>query len=105
MNNYSEPSVEMLVMSYGFSDIQELFDYIYSSRKNGQHSQAKRIFNELPETSQTERWEFFKHLEFYYTYGMKEQEIKEFIAEWKKYLDYTGPKVVTRFDKYIQPKK
>lgn len=105
MNNYSEPSVEILVMSYGFTEIQELFDYIYSSRKNGQHTQAKTIFHELPATSNTERWEFFAHLESYYTYGMNEENIKEFIAEWKNYLDYTPPKVVTRFDKYINPKK
>lgn len=105
MNNYSHPSVETLVMSYGFSDLQELFDYIYSSRKNGQHTQAKTIFHELPATSQTERWEFFKHLEFYYTYGMNQESVQEFIAEWKQYLGYEPAKVVTRFDKYIQPKK
>jgi len=104
MNNYSEPSVEKLVRSYGFTDIQELFDYIYESRKNGQHSQAKRIFHELPATLQTERWEFFRHIEFYYTFGMNPESVNAFIAEWKKYLDYV-PATTTRFDKYSNSKK
>jgi len=48
---------------YGFTAIEEYFDYILESKWNGQHTQAHELFNELSEGMQGERAQFFEYLE------------------------------------------
>lgn len=79
MKNYSDPSVEKLIHSYDFNSLYELFNYILESRTNGQHKQARAIFNMLPESINTERWEFLLFLEYVCDLD---------VEEWKQYLNY-----------------
>jgi len=87
MKNYSHLSVEELIQSYGFNSLDKLFEYIIISQINGQHKQARTIFNELPEM---ERLDFFNYLRSLYDvlhFVPLCQTKDEYIAYWKMYLN------------------
>jgi hypothetical protein len=48
-----------LITGYEFSDIYEYFDYIVTSRINGQIKQAKDLYKKLSKAQKTEFWEWF----------------------------------------------
>ena len=87
MENYSEPSVEKLIQSYGFNSLYKLFEHIIRSHRTGQHKQARTIFHQLPAL---ERLYFFYYLRSFYDvlhWIPMYQTKDEYIAYWKRYLN------------------
>ena len=62
--------------AFGFDTIHEFYEYIVESRTNGQHSQAKGLFNCLSDDMQGQQVEFFRWL--------NEVELEPY--NWQEYL-------------------
>jgi hypothetical protein len=60
------------ILGYEFSDIYEYFDYIVTSRVNGQIKQAKDLYNKLSKVQQSDFWTWFD--EAYYYDAMDNEE-------------------------------
>lgn len=59
------------IQSYGFETYEDYYWYILQSKINGQHKQARELFNNLSEGMQGQRAAFFNWLE---TDSMLEQD-------------------------------
>jgi hypothetical protein len=60
----------------GFRKIEQYYGYIVESRANGQHTQARELFEDLCEGMQGQQVEFFRWL----------QEMNIDPIEWQTYL-------------------
>lgn len=73
------------VGNLGFDDIFDYFEYIVDSRVNGNHKQAKELFNNLSDGMQGQKVEFFNWLETTFHYD-EEGEDENITHEWRIYL-------------------
>jgi hypothetical protein len=53
---------KQFITAHGFESIEQYFDYIIESRINGQHSQARELFNQLSDGMQGQRAQFFEYI-------------------------------------------
>jgi hypothetical protein len=53
------------ILGYEFSDIYEYFDYIVTSRINGQIKQAKDLYKKLSKKQKTDFWNWFDASYYY----------------------------------------
>jgi len=63
--------------------IEDYFEYIIDSKTNGQHEQAKTLFNELSDTQQSA---FFDWVEQTYYYDA--DDMSEYISEMQNIKNY-----------------
>jgi hypothetical protein len=56
---------------YGFTSLEEYFDYVLESKNNGQLQQSRELFNELSEGMQGQRVAFFDYVEETYFYEVE----------------------------------
>ena len=71
---------------YGnFETLEEYNDYIIESRINGQHKQAKQLYNNLTREEQTQFWDY---IETAYHYEIDTpQEMADTLQELGKYFE------------------
>lgn len=50
---------------YEFNTIEEYFDYIIESKTNGQHTQARELFNDLSEHQKRQFYDYLETLMYY----------------------------------------
>jgi hypothetical protein len=70
----------------GFEFLEDYFDYILESKINGQHKQARELFNKLSEGMQGQRAAFFDYVETLYHYETSEETGNPF-EELKEYFN------------------
>lgn len=61
---------QTIIRDYGFNTLEDYFDYITESRVNGQHKQARELFNAL---SIRQKGRLF-------SYCYDTQEVKEYLS-------------------------
>lgn len=73
------------IEALGFSTIEEYFEYIIDSRTNGQHKQAKELFQAL---SIDQRNAFFQYLETAYHYEALDADSNsvDAVTDYKHYF-------------------
>jgi hypothetical protein len=54
-----------LINSYGMSSVDDYFLYILESKDNGQHKQARQLYNDLSERQREYFWDFVETSFFY----------------------------------------
>jgi len=75
---------QTIIHEYGFDTIDEYFDYIIESRANGQHKQARELFNALGNEQQGH---FFNYYEIVYCYEALSADMETtYVQELKDYL-------------------
>lgn len=75
---------QTIIHEYGFDTIDEYFDYIIESRANGQHKQARELFNLLGNEQQGH---FFNYYEVVYHYEAHNEGLETtYVQELKDYL-------------------
>jgi len=79
---------------FGMADIEEYFDYILDSKTNGQHKQAKELYNELsPDDgmqSKGQRSEFWEYVETLYHYDIQDNADGDTESEIDNLKNYFG---------------
>lgn len=73
---------------YEFNTIEEYFDYIIESKTNGQHTQARELFNDL---SEHQKRQFYDYLETVIYYEMHDNG-KMWREEFTQIRAYFEPK-------------
>ena len=83
------------VGNMGFLYFEEYFEYIIDSKINGQHKQAKALFNKLSSradvsmSEKSQRDEFFEWAETFLHYEAQDNEFGSITEELEKYFGYT----------------
>jgi hypothetical protein len=76
---------EKEIQDYGFEDINDYFDYIVDSRMNGQHKQARNLYNALSDGQKETLFYYYEYVYFYEASSMDEEE--NYVEEFKNYLN------------------
>ena len=80
---------QTIIHEYGFETLEDYFDYIIESRFNGQHKQARELFNALGNEQQGH---FFNYYEVTYHYEAHNDGLETtYVQELKDYL-FNKPK-------------
>jgi len=85
----------MTLGNMGFLYLEEYFEYILDSRTNGQHKQAKSLFNtlssraEVSMSEKSQRDQFFEWAETFLHYEAQDNEFGSITEELEKYFGYT----------------
>lgn len=67
-------------------DIQEYFQYIIESKLNGQHAQAKELFENMTKGMQGQRAAFFHWYETTYYYEAQDNDEMEELMAFREYF-------------------
>ena len=76
------------IVELEFNSVEEFFMYIMESRANGQHTQARELFNGLSEGMQGQMAAFFRWVEETFYYDAENGELQDQITELKRYFNY-----------------
>lgn len=75
---------QTIIHEYGFETLEDYFDYIVESRVNGQHKQARELFNAL---GNEQKGHFFNYYEIVYHYEALSADMETtYVQELKDYL-------------------
>jgi len=77
---------EKQLTEYGFDTIEDYFEYIIDSKKNGQHSQASELFRGLSQGMQGQRADFFEWAEATYYYDAQDSDEMDELLSLKQYF-------------------
>ena len=69
----------LTLQSLGMETIEDYFEYILESKINGQHRQAKILFEDLEEGMQGQRAYFFRYVEDYFS-NIDVEELKMYFS-------------------------
>ena len=72
-----------LIKGYEFSDLYEYFDYIVTSRVNGQIKQAKDLYKKLSKVQKADFWNWFDSS---YYYDAQDSEETNYLNDLKTIL-------------------
>lgn len=81
--------------SYGFN-IEDYFLYIIESRENGQHKQAKQLYNDMSDSQQQFFWEFIETSFFYDAKDSHHNDAEGEQSELNKLKKYFKPKKINQ---------
>jgi len=69
-----------------FDTLEDYFEYIIESKKNGNHAQARELFNELSQGMQGQRVEFFEWAEATYYYEANDSDEQDELGALREYF-------------------
>jgi hypothetical protein len=69
----------LTLQSLQMETIEDYFEYILESKNNGQHRQAKILFEDLEEGMQGQQAEFFRYVEDYFS-NIDVEELKMYFS-------------------------
>jgi succinate dehydrogenase flavin-adding protein (antitoxin of CptAB toxin-antitoxin module) len=69
----------LTLQSLQMETIEDYFEYILESKINGQHRQAKILFEDLEEGMKGQQAEFFRYVEDYFS-NMDVEELKMYFS-------------------------
>jgi hypothetical protein len=69
----------LTLQSLQMETIEDYFEYILESKINGQHRQAKILFEDLEEGMQGQQAEFFRYVEDYFS-NIDVEELKMYFS-------------------------